>query len=67
MLEHIKIINLLTDQELFNLLQLLSLYAITPEGHVPRACALQEKTNTIRSLHIATRQQPLTATGETHV
>ena len=33
MLEHIKIINLLTDQELFNLLQLLGLYATTPEGH----------------------------------
>ena len=43
MLEHIKIINLLTDQELFNLLQLLSLYATTPEGHAPRACAPQEK------------------------
>ena len=43
MFEHIKIINLLKDQELSNLLQLLSLYATTPEGHAPRACAPQEK------------------------
>ena len=31
MLEHIKIINFLIDQELFNLLQLLSLHAKTTE------------------------------------
>ena len=49
MLEHIKIINLLTDQELFNLLQLLSLYATTPEGHAPRACAPQEKSTQLEA------------------
>ena len=53
MLKHIKIINFLIDQELFNLLQLLSLHAKTTECHAPGAWAPQEK---LRQLEACTLQ-----------